>query len=374
MSQTDSRWVVLKFGGTSVATATRWETIARLVEQRIAEGFRPLVVCSALAGISNRLEAMLERAVAGDYEATRDEIRRRHLELGAELGLPAEALLQADLEELSRLALAAALLRDAGPALKARVMALGELLSTRLGAAFLQTQGIATAWLDARTALLARDEPHARAARAYLSASCEAELDPTLVARLGEPLINEAVIPIGQKDRWNRLDPEDDGQFESLYTSPEVSRLENALYGSVLTPISVTGRNDLVAILLTGVPGLNFTGPKKADLLRLNTGIPPTPVGSQKRLGFLAGDTAGFPNGRRPVDDVVDIASRAVAGILVDPVKFGTRIGDGVQANPEGLPGTFPYVAPANNGRNGHHIGPGQVGCTGQPDDICPVQ
>ncbi|HZF14147.1 MAG TPA: bifunctional aspartate kinase/diaminopimelate decarboxylase [Thermoanaerobaculia bacterium] len=184
MSQTDSRWVVLKFGGTSVATATRWETIARLVEQRIAEGFRPLVVCSALAGISNRLEAMLERAVAGDYEATRDEIRRRHLELGAELGLPAEALLQADLEELSRLALAAALLRDAGPALKARVMALGELLSTRLGAAFLQTQGIATAWLDARTALLARDEPHARAARAYLSASCEAELDPTLVARL----------------------------------------------------------------------------------------------------------------------------------------------------------------------------------------------
>jgi bifunctional diaminopimelate decarboxylase / aspartate kinase len=177
-------WVVLKFGGTSVATAERWRTIAGLVERRIAEGLRPLVVCSALAGVSNRLESMLELAVAGGHEEALEEIRRRHLELGGELGLPAADLLAPELEELSRLALAAALLRDAGPPLKARVMALGELLSTRLGAAFLNAQGIPTAWLDARTALVCRDEPHARAARAYLSASCTAERDPELAARL----------------------------------------------------------------------------------------------------------------------------------------------------------------------------------------------
>src|SRR5437868_6281051 len=88
------------------------------------------------------------------------------------------------------------------------------------------------------------------------------------VSRLGEPLINEAVIPLGRKDFWNRAEPEDDAQFESFYTAPEVSRLENLLYGSVLTPISTTDRSDLVAILLTGVPGLNFTGPRKADLVR----------------------------------------------------------------------------------------------------------
>ena len=85
------------------------------------------------------------------------------------------------------------------------------------------------------------------------------------VSRLGEPLINEVVIPLGLKDRWNRTDPEDDGQFERLYSAPEVSRLENLLYGSAVAPITVTGRTDLVAILLTGVPNLNFTGPVRAD-------------------------------------------------------------------------------------------------------------
>jgi hypothetical protein len=115
------------------------------------------------------------------------------------------------------------------------------------------------------------------------------------------------------------------------------------------------------------------TGPI-ADLLRLNTGIPPTPVGSQKRLGFLAGDLAGFPQGRRPVDDVVDIASRAVVGILADPVKYGAPVGDGVNTKGDGFQMTFPYVRPANSGRNSHHTGPGQHGCSGQPAGICPVK
>jgi hypothetical protein len=143
-------------------------------------------------------------------------------------------------------------------------------------------------------------------------------------------------------------------------------------------PIPPAPRNDLLILAQYQPPicpgcGQNDAGPV-ADLLRLNTGIPPTALGSQKRLGFLAGDLAGFPQGRRPIDDVVDIASRAVAGILVDSVKYGAAIGDGVNTKGTGFRTTFPYVRPANNGRDSHHVGPGQRGCTGQPNGICPVK
>jgi len=188
------------------------------------------------------------------------------------------------------------------------------------------------------------------------------------VSRLAEPLINEVVIPLGKKDFWNRSDPEDDDQFETFYLNPEVSRLENALYGAppqghpggVLAPIDVTGRTDLVAILLTGVPSLNFTGTKKADLLRLNTSIPPSAaVGEGNRLGVLAGDFAGFPNGRRLEDDVVDIELRAFAqgyGSILNaalglPNKSPNNLlGDGVDTNDKPFLTSFPYVAPPHQG------------------------
>jgi hypothetical protein len=188
------------------------------------------------------------------------------------------------------------------------------------------------------------------------------------VSRLGEPLINEVVIPLGRKDSWNRTDPEDDGQFESFYTNPEVSRLENALYGTppqghaggALMPIAETGRADLVAILLTGVPGLNFTGPRRADLLRLNTAIAPSAaVGLGNRLGVLAGDFAGFPNGRRLEDDIVDIDLRAFAegygpilhAALGLPDKSpNDLLGDGVDANDKPFISRFPYVATPHQG------------------------
>jgi hypothetical protein len=180
------------------------------------------------------------------------------------------------------------------------------------------------------------------------------------VSRLGEPLINEAVIPLGQKDFWNRSQPENDGQFVSFYTSPEVSRLENLLYGGALAPIAVTNRTDLVAILLTGVQGLNFTGPRPADLLRLNTGIAPThPVGGGDRLGVLNGDFAGFPNGRRLEDDIVDIDLRAFAqgyGAILNsalglPNKSPNNLlGDGVDANDKPFLTHFPYVASPHQG------------------------
>ena len=192
------------------------------------------------------------------------------------------------------------------------------------------------------------------------------------VSRLGNPLINEVVIPLGQKDRWNRSSPDDDARFLIRYTSPEVTRLENFLY-PVLDDAPEVQRGDLVAVLLTGVPGLNFTGNTKADLLRLNVGIPPTaPVGAGQRLGVLDGDFAGFPNGRRLEDDVTDIDLRAFAcgyGAVVGPLiqSFGfcagnanrtpnNLLGDGVDVNDRPFSTEFPYVGIPHQGyEHGHH-------------------
>jgi Domain of unknown function (DUF4331) len=195
------------------------------------------------------------------------------------------------------------------------------------------------------------------------------------VNREGNSLINELIIGTGSKDLFSVSDPDKDGQFANFFLDPLLAHL----YSSILNiPIPPAPRTDLLPLVQYMAPicpgcGPNDAGPV-ADLLRLNTGIPPTPVGSQKRLGFLAGDLAGFPQGRRPIDDVVDIASRAVVGILVDPVKYGARVGDGVNTNEVGYGTTFPYVLPAHSGRDSHHTGPGQKGCSGQPNAICPVK
>jgi hypothetical protein len=192
------------------------------------------------------------------------------------------------------------------------------------------------------------------------------------VSRLAEPLINEVVIPLRKKDRWNASDPSDDADFLSHYTSPEVTRLANLLYPA-LDDAPETGRGDIAAILLTGVPGLNFTGPTKADLIRLNTGIPPSaPVGAGNRLGVLGGDFAGFPNGRRLEDDVTDIELRALTcgygatvGPLIESLGFcagnanrspNNMLGDGVDANDRSFSTSFPYVAVPHQGyEHVHH-------------------
>jgi Domain of unknown function (DUF4331) len=194
------------------------------------------------------------------------------------------------------------------------------------------------------------------------------------VNREGNSLINELIIGTGSKDKFSTDDPKNDGQFANFFLDPLLAHLFNSVLG---IPVPAPPRLDLLPLVQYMAPicpgcGPNDAGPI-ADLLRLNTGIPPTPVAQQKRLGFLVGDNAGFPNGRRPVDDVVDIAARAVAGILADSQKYGARIGDGVNLNGIGYGTTFPYVLPANSGRNSVHIGPGQQGCSGQPMGICPV-
>ncbi len=159
----------------------------------------------------------------------------------------------------------------------------------------------------------------------------------TQVSRIGNPLVNEVVVPTEFKDLWNRSRPVNDKQFAGPVLEPVLAKLMNELY-KVNAPEK--NRDDLVAVFGTGVPGLNFTGPTVADMLRLNYSIPVTPRDKFNRLGVIAGDNGGFPNGRRLEDDVIDIAERVMAGFLK-----GNKVdlGDGVNAGDVGPMEFFPY-------------------------------
>jgi hypothetical protein len=164
------------------------------------------------------------------------------------------------------------------------------------------------------------------------------------VSRLGNPLVNELLIPTELKDKWNRTAPDKDAQFQKYYLQPSLAALLNKLYPQ-FGPFKETDRTDLVAVLGTGLksPNLNFTGDTFADELRLNLSIAPTaPVGKGNRLGVLGNDLAGWPNGRRLEDDVIDIAERAVGGALIG---HPLPLGDGVDANDVPLQPSFPYLA-----------------------------
>jgi hypothetical protein len=194
------------------------------------------------------------------------------------------------------------------------------------------------------------------------------------VQRMGNPLINELIIGTGSKDRFSMENPTNDIQFGQFFLRPLLADI----FASIGVPIPPGDRLDLAPLVVyrgPTIPAGTPDGPV-ADLLRLNTGIPPTPAAQQQRLGLLTlldtnpnnNDAAGFPNGRRPDDDVVDIAARAVAGILVNPTTYGTRIGDGVNVNDMPKRATFPYVPPAHDGRNSRHVDPNEPGCAG----VCP--
>ena len=182
------------------------------------------------------------------------------------------------------------------------------------------------------------------------------------VSRLGNPLINEVIIALGDKDRWNTLPPADDKQFAHYYANPELAGLLPVLYPGVFPNLAALvksgkARADLEAILLTGIPAgivpgfQNNTGPLQADMLRLNTAI--TPAAKPNILGVIGGDLAGFPNGRRVFDDVVTIELRAIAGVtfpLVDktftPDKAAGQVTDGLDPSSVSAPylSQFPYL------------------------------
>jgi hypothetical protein len=184
----------------------------------------------------------------------------------------------------------------------------------------------------------------------------------TQVSRLGMPLINEVIIPLGKKDFWNTALPRFDSQFLQYYQTPELQKLLPVLYPNVFPHLAAVteSRADLIAILLTGIPvGIipgfqNFTGPIQADYLRLNLAIPPNTT-NPNRLGLVGGDPAGFPNGRRVLDDVVDIEINAIAGAtlpLVDKsfttdgaVSLGLVTQGLPLGNPVQLPNTTPFLS-----------------------------
>lgn len=187
------------------------------------------------------------------------------------------------------------------------------------------------------------------------------------IQRLGNPLINELIIGTGSKDRWSMSHPENDSQFAAYDLDPLLARVLNAVYGIAIPTPPRTDLLPLVTYAAPIAPPGTAAGPI-ADMLRLNTGVPPTPYNSRKRLGLLAGDGAGFPNGRRLTDDVVDISARAVAGILAGSA-YNYRIGDGVNAPDVPPQETFPYVHYAYSGRDSRHISPGDAtGCGDQPN------
>jgi hypothetical protein len=189
------------------------------------------------------------------------------------------------------------------------------------------------------------------------------------MSRLGNPLINEVLIPLVLKDYWNHAMPQDDAQFSQYYAQPELAGLLNVLYPGAFPNIAgyTAARADLEAILLTGIPAgvvaaaptfTTFTDTRQADLLRLNVAVPPT-TSNPNPIGVLGGDLAGFPNGRRVMDDVVTIELQAIAGLtipLVDPTytvdKVVPSVTDGLTASsvPAGYLPSFPYLGTPYSG------------------------
>ena len=179
------------------------------------------------------------------------------------------------------------------------------------------------------------------------------------VSRLGMPLVNELVIGLPDKDRFNASSPKDDAQFADYVTNPSLPVLLQVLFGAagVKAP-NVYPRTDLEAAFLTGITGLNQpTKATPAEELRLNTSTAVTPIAAQNDLGVLGGDLSGFPNGRRPIDDVVDITLRVAMGVLLSPFDGSTmdpdpasdasrqlHYTDGVEPDPANYLAAFPYL------------------------------
>ena len=186
------------------------------------------------------------------------------------------------------------------------------------------------------------------------------------VSRLANPLFNEVVVPMAEKDYWNFRRPRNDSKYAKYVNRPELAKLLPVLYPTVFPKLAAytKPRADLNAILLTGIPAgvvpgfQNYTGPVEADLLRLNVAVPPSK--STNVLGLVAGDPAGFPNGRRVIDDVTTVELRAIAGLtipLVDPAftpdaaASGITDGTSNSDNPNGdFLAKFPYLATPNGG------------------------
>jgi diaminopimelate decarboxylase/aspartate kinase len=179
----ESRFVVLKFGGTSVATKERWQNILVEANKRAGDGLIPVVVCSAITKMTDLLGKLVDEAVEGRHEPVLQQLRARHAELATALGVDLEATVGEELREVERLAAGASLLREKSARLQARTMAMGEILSTKLGAAFFNKSGCATQWVDARTCFTSTDDASRPEAQRLLNATVSDDRDAALTAR-----------------------------------------------------------------------------------------------------------------------------------------------------------------------------------------------
>ncbi len=190
-------WVVLKFGGTSVSTSANWRNIVTVIRERIAADLKPVVVHSALSGVTDQLDALLVAALAGHHEPILAAIEAKHRELALHLEVDPGEPFEAFLAELRRIAEALAENRELSDRVRARVMAMGELLATTLGAAFLNAHDVGTVWVDARQVLRAEAREHATAKAGLLSATCDYAPDAVLQSAwraLGRVVITQGFI------------------------------------------------------------------------------------------------------------------------------------------------------------------------------------
>jgi hypothetical protein len=195
------------------------------------------------------------------------------------------------------------------------------------------------------------------------------------VARMANPLVNELIIGTSRKDQWNATDPEQEARFLDFYLNPRFATALNIRFGLSGGPLELpaANRRDLVNALLK-YPNQAQTGDCTraspcSELLRLNLAVAPTPAAQQKRLTVLAGDNAGWPNGRRPNDDVTDLALRVVAGRLIGAASGNLLLGDGVNFNigaqgsnvtANGISTRFPFLPTPADGKNRRHIDCGE--------------
>jgi diaminopimelate decarboxylase/aspartate kinase len=192
-----SPWTVMKFGGTSVSTAQSWATIAGLIRNRLADGLHPVIVHSALKGVSNALEETLQEAAAGKSSDGLAQIRKQHYELAESLGIDGAALLDDRLHELDQLVAGVRLVREVSVRVRVRIMAIGELMATCLGAEYLRNAGLPVVWVDARDFLTSVSSSGGQRALDYLSAKCDANADADFQERLkatGEVILTQGFI------------------------------------------------------------------------------------------------------------------------------------------------------------------------------------
>ena len=190
-------WVVLKFGGTSVSTLPNWRNIAGILRRRLTEGLRPVVVHSALSGITDQLESLLAKALSQEQAPVLEQIERRHRDLANQMGLKPDAALEQQLAELKQLAAGVGLVGEVSDRVRARVLASGELLATTLGAQFLRAEGLDVTWIDARGALKAERRAGAASRADVLSATCDFRPDSALQRRwegLGKVILTQGFI------------------------------------------------------------------------------------------------------------------------------------------------------------------------------------